>query len=102
MATPKGVLSFALVAAPPSPQVGAVVHGVPLPATRMIVPAGEILRTSWSPVSATYTFPAASTVTPAGKLSWALVAAPPSPQAGAVVHGVPVPAIVQIVNPDTG
>src|SRR5947199_7681968 len=91
-ATPTGVRSWALVAAPPSPHRGAVAHGVPLPAMRLIVPAGDTLRTSSSPPSAMYTFSAASTATAVGTLSFAAVAATPSPQAGAVVHCVPSPA----------
>ena len=53
-ASPSGKLSCALVAAPPSPQLGALVQAVPVPATREILPlAAAIFRTSLSPVSET-------------------------------------------------
>ena len=65
---------------------------MPLPATRVIVPAIDTLRTSLSPPSAMYRFPARSIATPPGKLSWALVAGPPSPQVGAFGQNTPVPA----------
>jgi hypothetical protein len=46
------LLSWALVAAPPSPHAGAVEQAVPFPAIRVIVPAGDTFRTSLWPLSA--------------------------------------------------
>src|SRR5437763_4370700 len=47
------------------------------------------------------TLPAPSTATPRGALSAAPVAGEPSLQVGAAEHGVPFPATVEIVVPDT-
>src|ERR1700683_4656596 len=100
-ATPDGVLRFALVPAPPSPQTPFVgLQAVPVPALVVIVPPGVSLRTRLSLASAMYTLPAPSTATPTGSLRFALVPAPPSPQAAvAGLQAVPVPAIVVIVPP---
>lgn len=92
-----GKLNSALVAGPPSPQLGAVSHCMPFPAIRVIVPDGETIRTSL-PWSAIDTSPAESTATPVGCSSSALVAEPPSPQPpGGLLHTVPLPAIRLIV-----
>lgn len=96
-ATPSGPFSWALVAGPPSPQPPPL-QAAPSPAIRVIVPAGDTIRTSLSPQSAMYTSPAESTATPLGALSSALVAGPLSPQPpGALLHAVPLPAIRLIV-----
>ena len=102
-ATPRGALSLAEVASPPSPQVFRPVHWTPLPATVVIIPLDEILRISSSPVSATNTFPAPSAATEPGPLSCAAIAAMPSPHVGAapdaVPQATPLPAIVEIETP---
>src|SRR5436190_15538559 len=54
-------------------------NSVPSPATELMVPAAATLRMRWFRLSAIYTLPSGSTATPDGKLSWAAVAAPPSP-----------------------
>src|SRR5438309_5839044 len=75
-ATAVGLLRLALVAAPPSPAK----VGLPLPATVVMIPvAAATLRIRWLEWSAMYRLPPASTATPAGPLTLALVAAPPSP-----------------------
>jgi hypothetical protein len=90
-ATPRGELSWAAVAAPPSPAD----PPVPVPATVVIVPPGDTRRTRWLPRSAIRKPPSAVAATPAGEVSWAAVAALPSPADPAV----PVPATVVIVPP---
>ena len=45
---PFGALSCAAVAAPPSPQAAvAELHVAPVPATRVMVPLAETMRTFW-------------------------------------------------------
>jgi hypothetical protein len=100
IATSDGLLRFALVAGPPSPQAAVVVvQAVALPATVVIVPVvGSILRMRLLPVSAMKMVPSGATVTAEGDLRFALVAAPPSPpKAPASPLPGPVPAIVEIV-----
>ena len=71
-----GELSAALVAGPPSPPKLAV----PSPATVVMMPVLAVtLRMRLLPLSAINKLPAASTATPLGRKSWALVASPPSP-----------------------
>ena len=87
----EGVLSWAERAGPPSPPEPAT----PVPATRLIAPAGVTLRTSWLPNSAMKTFPVESMSTPAGCDSSADAAGPPFPE----LPATPVPASVVIVPP---
>src|SRR5437667_213783 len=75
-ATATGLLRLALVAAPPSPAKAEL----PLPATVVMIPvAASTLRIRWLPESAMYRLPLASSATPDGTQTLALVAAPPSP-----------------------
>src|SRR5438132_666514 len=89
-ATPDGAPSLALVAGPPSPEKSAY---TPLPATVEMIPPGVTLRIRLVSLSAMNRFPAASTETPDGVASQALVAGPPSPENPAC----PFPATVVIV-----
>jgi hypothetical protein len=66
---------------------------VPVPATVVIVPPGETRRTRRLSASAIRNPPSAVTAIPNGELSWAAVAAPPSPEK----PGVPVPATVKML-----
>src|SRR5438270_151208 len=93
----------ALAAGPPSPDGAAAQAVVIVPANVEMLPVlWSTRRIALSPLSAISTLPDPSTATPAGLLSVALVAAPPSPH-GATAHAVLcVLAIVQIVNPLTG
>src|SRR5256885_16956012 len=52
---------------------------VPSPATVVIVPFGETLRTRLLPLSAMYTLPAVSNARPVGRVRSADAAGPPSP-----------------------
>ena len=71
--------------------VADVVHCEPLPATVVMMPVEAVtLRMRWLFVSTMYRLPLASTATPDGLLSLALVAAPVSPEK----PKVPVPATV--------
>src|SRR5439155_182905 len=89
---PTGRLSLAFVAAPPSPPKS---QAPPVPATVLIVPVvAATLRMTQLPLSAMKRLPAPSRATPAGELSSAAVAAPPSP-AKPQTH--PAPATVLIV-----
>src|SRR5204863_9386421 len=91
-ATPAGKLSAAAVATPPSPAKSQV---PPVPATVLIVPVvAATLRMTQLPLSAMKRLPAPSRATPAGELSSAAVAAPPSP---AKPQAHPAPATVLIV-----
>src|SRR5262249_30956005 len=72
---PEGFESWAEVAGPPSPRKPAM----PMPATVEIVPSVATFLTRWPSNSEMYTFPAASTATLRGVISWALMAGPPSP-----------------------
>src|ERR1700693_1844440 len=98
-ATPAGKLSVALVAGPPSPQLGGAEQAFPSPATVLILPAEETLRISWSPPSAMYHVPDGPSATACGNRRRALVAAPPSPHEGGRVHDFPVPA-TRVIVPD--
>jgi hypothetical protein len=69
IATPIGVLKLALVAIPST-------DPAELPTIVVTTPSDVILRTRWLIPSATYTFPAESTVTPLGALKVALVPVP--------------------------
>ena len=89
-ATLAGASSWASVAGPPSP----LSPGVPVPATRVITPAGETFRTTLFLVSAIRNPPSAVSATLAGRWSWASVAGPPSP----LSPGVPVPA-TRVITP---
>src|SRR5207253_2707872 len=84
--------SLAAVAGPPSPvEPGAV----SVPATLVIVRAGETRRIAWFPWSAIRKPPSAVAATPKGLWSLAAVAGPPSPvEPGAVS----VPATLVIVR----
>src|SRR6185437_2942101 len=88
--TPRGLLSWALVAGPSSPLLPAV----PVPATREITPAADTFRTTLLLLSAIRNPPSAVTATPPGALSWASVAGPPSP----LLPAVPVPA-TRVITP---
>src|SRR5438309_2445303 len=80
-ATAAGGDNTALAAGPPSPSGKQKIWPAQLmPATVVMVPPGETLRTRELLVSAMNTLPAASTATPAGFASCALVAGPPSPE----------------------
>src|SRR5207244_3982015 len=68
---------------------------VPSPATVVIVPFGETLRTRLLPLSAMYTLPAESNARPVGRFRSAEVAGPPSPPYAAR----PVPANVTMLPP---
>src|ERR1700675_3854329 len=96
-ATPKDWLSWALVAAPPSPEYPQLA----VPATVEIMPVEvEILRIAQLVVSAMMTFPELSTATPLGNPSLALVAKPPPPeypQCKSPVMSGSVPATVEIM-----
>ena len=59
--TPNGRLSCAADAGPPSPRE----PGVPVPATVVITPAGEMRRTRWFPESGKRMVPSASVAMPA-------------------------------------
>ena len=83
-------MSSASVAGPSSPLFPAV----PVPATRVITPAADTLRTSLLPVSAIRNPPSAVTATPRGPWSWASVAGPSSP----LFPAVPVPA-TRVITP---
>ncbi len=85
---PRGPSIFAAVAGPPSPKL----VPVPPPATVVIVPSFT-RRTRSLVVSATRMAPSGRTATAVGLLSWAAVAAPPSP----VKPAVPFPATVVMV-----
>jgi hypothetical protein len=74
--TEVGYDSDASVAGPPSPENAAC----PLPAMVLIVPDGDTFRIAMLLASAMYRLPVASTVTPVGVSSDALVATPPSPE----------------------
>ena len=87
-ATPVGAASRAEVAGPPSPWL----PSSPVPATVVMTPAGETLRTRLLPRSAIRKPPSAVGSTSSGQFSRALVAGPPSPEYPAV----PVPATVVI------
>src|SRR5205085_5239045 len=91
-ATPCGKLRRAAVGEPPLPHAVGVEQRTPVPTTVPILPEVEILRISWSPVSAMYRFPWRSTAISVGLVNWALGAQPPSPQAGGLAHASPVPA----------
>ena len=74
--TPHGLWSAALTPTPPSP----LKPGTPLPAIVVMIPVLFVhRRTRLLPKSAMYALPTASTATPFGVRSFALVAAPPSP-----------------------
>src|SRR3990167_5951120 len=90
-ATPQGVLSWALVAGPPSPEKPVP----PFPATVEMIPPGVTLRMRLVTYSAKYRLPAESTATEYGLFKFALVAGPPSP----LPPDVPPPATVVIVPP---
>ena len=83
-AIPSGNRSWAAVAGPPSPENPLV----PLPATVVMVPPVEIIRTRWLNRSTTYTCPPGPTATSAGSCITALVAAPPSPASGSPANVV--------------
>src|SRR4051794_9198434 len=89
VATRGGNLGGAAEAGPQPPEKARP----PLPATVVIVPAGDTRRTRWLLTSAITTPPSGVTATAAGESSWAVVAGPPSPEK----PGVPVPATVVIV-----
>src|SRR6266545_2152221 len=77
---PQGRLQFprvraALVAGPPSPEYS----GLPLPATVVMIPLGEILRMRLLRESAMNRLPAPSTAGPTGEDSCAPMAGLPSP-----------------------
>src|SRR5689334_5311137 len=76
-----GVLSSALVAAPPSPRK----PRTPVPATVTILPSGRTLRMRWLSASATRKPPSAVGATAMGATSRAAVAGPPSPPKPGVV-----------------
>src|SRR5437588_12897314 len=97
-ATPVGVLSCASVAEQGNEQPA------PPPATVVMVPDGEIARTSWSGGSARKTVPCEFTTIPDGELICALTALALSPQpAGEGGEQIwPVPPMVQIACPFTG
>ena len=84
--TENGRFSCAASAGPPSPESPCV----PLPATVVMTPAGEINRTRWLPVSGKRMLPSGSAAMPRGAAICANVAGPPSPEK----PNVPVPAIV--------
>ena len=95
-ATLLGPFSLAAVAGPPSPQalVG-VGQGTPVPATRVMTPVADTFRTLWPWSSVMRNPPPGSGTARSGPFSCAAVAAPPSPQAAAVLaQGAPVPATV--------
>jgi hypothetical protein len=71
IASPEGAFSRERAAGAPSPEK----PGTPgMPAAMIMVPFGQILRTTWFPVSATKTLPHGSTATPRGALSVAPIA----------------------------
>ncbi len=72
---PLGRLSWAEVAAPPSPEYPAT----PVPAMVVMVPPEVTLRIRLLFESAMYRLPEGSMATPRGPLIAALVAGPPSP-----------------------
>src|SRR5579872_5827370 len=92
-AIPSGESNCALEAIPPSPEK----PGIPVPAMVLMTPPLETKRTRWLLVSAINKFPPASTATPYGALNSALAAALPSPPK----PGVPFPATVEMIPPDT-
>src|SRR5207244_2835086 len=90
-ATPSGKLSLAAVAGPPSPVEPDTVS---VPATRVIVPAGETRRIAWLFASALRKPPSAVAATPSGRLRLAAVAGPLSPVEPDIVS---VPATVKML-----
>jgi hypothetical protein len=89
VATQVGTLSPALGPGPPSPEK----EREPLPATVVMMPLTDTLRTLELPPSAIYKLPALSNAMPKGVLSAALVAGPPSPEK----DELPFPVMVEIV-----
>src|SRR5215471_12288771 len=91
----------ASVAGPASPFMGGHPGALPLPATVVIVPSGETLRTRTLAESAMNRFPAVSMATLVGKESAALMAGPLSPSGrhvdGPEHRGPPTPATVVMV-----
>src|ERR1700722_19937338 len=74
-ATPKGTIDAA-IAGPPSPEL----PGTPLPANVVMTPAAETLRIRALLASATYRLPSLLTATEVGRLKFARVADPSSPE----------------------
>src|SRR5579871_1970401 len=74
-----GLLSFAFVAGPPSPEYDGYPQPVPSPTTVEMMPLGSTFRIAQLPVSAMNRFPCESSVTPLGLLTKALNDCPPSP-----------------------
>ena len=96
-ATPVGELSSAAVAGPPSP---AKSQKPPVPATVLIVPVVATLRMTQFPLSAMKRLPTPSRATPAGWLSSATVAGPPSP-VKSNIPAIPATVLIAPVVPST-
>src|SRR5581483_9062150 len=93
-ATPFGARSCAALADPPSPHAAvACAHATPVPATVVITPLFETLRTFWPSSSVIRKPPSGVATARSGPLSFASVAWPPSPQGrDGSWHAAPVPA----------
>src|SRR3954454_22154766 len=89
IATPRGLLSLAALAEPPSPEKPPTLE----PMGEVIVPFVSIILTLAPPASQTYRLPAASKAVALGGVRAAGAAAPPSP----VVACAPVPATAETV-----